>query len=84
MELGRIEERISDIRLNIRQPDGQVLRLGHHGPSIDWHIHNIHALYSINRHPQLNLGRSYVNGEWDVGEGFHTAILTNLARCRHW
>jgi len=78
MELGRIEERISDIRLNIRQPDGQVLRLGHHGPSIDWHIHNVHALYSINRHPQLNLGRSYVNGEWDVDPIHLSDLITAL------
>ena len=52
MELNRLEERINDIRLNIHQPDGQVLRLGHCGPQIDWHIHHSHTLHAINRLPE--------------------------------
>jgi cyclopropane-fatty-acyl-phospholipid synthase len=78
MELGRIEERINDIRLNIHQPDGQVLRLGHHGPSIDWHIHHPHTLHAIIRQPGLNLGRSYVNGEWDIDSIHLSDLITTL------
>ncbi len=78
MELDRIEECINDIRLNIHQPDGRVLRLGHHGPFIDWHIHNVHTLQAINRRPELNLGRSYISGEWDVESIHLTDLITTL------
>ena len=49
MELSGLEERINDIRLNIHQPDGQVVNLGHHGPEINWHIHHPHTLHAIDR-----------------------------------
>lgn len=78
MELSRLEERINDIRLNIHQPDGQILRLGHHGPPIDWHIHSSHTLHAINRRPELNLGRSYVNGEWDIDSTHLSDLITTL------
>ena len=78
MELGRIEERIDDIRLNIHQPDAQVLRLGHHGPAIDWHIHHAHTLHAIIRQPELNLGRSYVDGEWDIDSIHLSDLITAL------
>ena len=78
MELRRIEECVTDIRLNIHQPDGQVLRLGHHGPPVDWHIHHAHTLHAINRKPELNLGRSYVNGDWDIDAPHLSDLITTL------
>ena len=78
MELSRLEERINDIRLNIHQPDGQVMHLGHHGPEINWHIHHPHTLRAIDRRPELNLGRSYVNGEWDIDSIHLSDLITTL------
>ncbi len=66
MGLNTIEERVENIRLQIHQPNGVIHRIGHSGPIIDWHLHSLRALRAILKHPELNLGRSYVRGEWDV------------------
>jgi cyclopropane-fatty-acyl-phospholipid synthase len=66
MGLNTIEERVENIRLQIHQPNGVVHRIGHTGPLIDWHLHTSRSLRTILKHPELNLGRSYVRGEWDV------------------
>lgn len=66
MVLRILEEQINNARLNIYQPDGQILRLGHSGPLIDWHIHGNNTLSDIVKRPGLKLGNSYVKNEWDV------------------
>lgn len=71
---GTLEEQILNVRLNIFQPDCDVLRLGHDGPRIDWHIHTHRALQAIIRQPGRKLGSSYVRGDWDV-DGQQLAAL---------
>ena len=66
MDLNTLEEKIKNIRLHIHLPDGRVQHFGHSGPQVDWHLHHRHALHSILKRPELNLGRSYVRGEWDI------------------
>ena len=66
MDLNTLEAQITNIRLHIHQPDGQVQHIGHDGPQIDWHLHTPHSLRAILKRPELNLGSSYVRGEWDV------------------
>ena len=66
MDLDTLEDQIKNIRLHIHQPDGKVQHFGRTGPQIDWHLHNHHSLRTILKHPELNLGSSYVRGEWDV------------------
>ena len=66
MGLNTIEKRVENIRLQIHQPNGTIHHIGDSGPLIEWHLHTSGALRSILKHPELNLGRSYVRGEWDV------------------
>ena len=66
MGLNTIEKRVENIRLQIHQPNGIIHHIGHSGPLIDWHLHSSATLRRILKHPELNLGRSYVRGEWDV------------------
>jgi len=66
MGLNTIEKRVENIRLQIHQPNGIIHHIGHSGPLIDWHLHTSTTLRTILKHPELNLGRSYVRCEWDV------------------
>jgi cyclopropane-fatty-acyl-phospholipid synthase len=66
MDLSTLEAHLHGVRLSIYQPGRQILHLGNNGPVIDWHIHTRSTLTRILKRPQLELGRSYVNGEWDV------------------
>ncbi|HHJ15449.1 MAG TPA: methyltransferase domain-containing protein [Gammaproteobacteria bacterium] len=66
MDLNTLDEKIKNVRLHIHQPGGPVQHVGHSGPQIDWHLHHRHSLRSILKRPELNLGSSYVRGEWDV------------------
>lgn len=66
MDLNTLDEQVKNIRLHIHQPDSPVRHVGHCGPQIDWHLHNRHSLHAILKRPELNLGSSYVRGEWDV------------------
>ena len=66
MGLSTIEKRVENIRLQIHQPNGIIHHIGHSGPVIDWHLHTPATLRTILKYPELNLGRSYVRGEWDV------------------
>jgi cyclopropane-fatty-acyl-phospholipid synthase len=66
MELRTIEERVQNIQLQIHQPGGSVQHIGHSGPLVDWHLHHPKTLKSILKHPEFNLGNSYVRGEWDI------------------
>ena len=66
MGLNTIEKRVENIRLQIHQPDGIIHHIGDSGSLIDWHLHTSGTLRTILRHPELNLGRSYVRGDWDV------------------
>ena len=66
MGLNTIEKRVENIRLQIHQPNGIIHHIGDSGPLIDWHLHTSTTLRNILKYPELNLGRSYVRGDWDV------------------
>ena len=66
MDLSTLEAHVRGVRFDIHQPDSEVLQLGHDGPVVDWHIHTCGTLPKILKHPQRELGRCYVNGEWDI------------------
>jgi len=63
---GTLENCVHNIRLHIHQPDGSVHCVGESGPLVNWHLHTRDSLPSILKHPEVNLGSSYVRGEWDV------------------
>ena len=66
MDLRTLEEQLLGVRFDIHQADGQVLRLGHDGPVVNWHIHSGTTLHSLLKQPQRTLGSSYVRGDWDI------------------
>jgi len=76
MGLDTLENCVHNIRLQIHQPDGSVRCVGDDGPLINWHLHTRGSLPSILKHPEINLGSSYVRGEWDVD----TRLLADLVQ----
>ncbi len=66
MDLSTLEERAKNIQLKIYQPDNTLYCIGHGGPLVEWHLHKPEALPSILKHPEFNLGASYVRGDWDM------------------
>jgi cyclopropane-fatty-acyl-phospholipid synthase len=75
MDLYTLENRVHNIRLQIHEPDGVVHRIGDSGPLVNWHLHTS-SLPSILKCPEINLGSSYVRGEWDVD----TRLLPDLVQ----
>jgi len=76
MVLSTLENRVQNIRLKIHEPDGVVHSIGASGPLVDWHLHTHSSLLSILKHPEINLGSSYVRGEWEVD----TRLLGDLVQ----
>ncbi|GMQ87928.1 MAG: cyclopropane-fatty-acyl-phospholipid synthase family protein [Gammaproteobacteria bacterium] len=76
MNLHTLENRVHSIRLQIHEPGGFVHRVGASGPLVDWHLHTHNSLPSILKRPEINLGSSYVRGEWDVD----TRLLADLVQ----
>ncbi|UCE76156.1 MAG: class I SAM-dependent methyltransferase [Gammaproteobacteria bacterium] len=66
MDLSTLEERAKNIQLKIYQPDDTLYCIGHGGPLVEWHVHKPEALPAIVKHPEFNLGASYVRGDWDM------------------
>lgn len=87
MDLSALENRVHAIRLHIHAPDGRVHRVGDNGPLIDWHLHTPHTLPAILKRPEINLGNSYVRGEWDVDTRRLADLVQTLVSKRaraHW
>ncbi|MFQ5642471.1 MAG: SAM-dependent methyltransferase [Thiogranum sp.] len=86
MDLSTLENRVHAIRLQIHAPDGRVHRVGDNGPLVDWHLHSHHTLPAILKHPEINLGSSYVRGEWDIDTrrlaDLVQALVSKRARAR--
>ena len=86
MDLQALENRVHNIRLQIHAPDGIVHRIGDNGPLVNWHLHTHRSLLSILKRPEINLGSSYVRGEWDVDTRLLPelvqALLAKRARAR--
>lgn len=80
MNLRTLAANLQGVRLNICLPGEQVLQLGQDEPAIDWHVHSERTLRRILRNPQLEAGRSYLRGDWDVDTSQLPALLLALAR----
>jgi cyclopropane-fatty-acyl-phospholipid synthase len=66
MDLSTLEERAKNIQLKIYQPDNTLYCIGHGGPLVEWHVHRPEVLPSILKHPEFNLGASYIRGDWHM------------------
>ena len=66
--LAQLEQRIRSGRLRLRFPGGAVHCFGSGKPEAEWIVRTPHVLETIARDPELRLGETYVDGDWDAGE----------------
>lgn len=69
LERRLFERYITKGRLSVTFPDGSQEAFGEGEPSARWVIRSRSALRKVLSNPQLNLGETYINGDWDVEEG---------------
>ena len=73
-----LEKFIQRGRLTLIDHDGQERTFGEGGPAATWRLNRSSTLMRILRNPQLNLGETYMDGEWDLAEGTLHDLLTIL------
>ena len=78
MNLRLLEKFIQQGRLTVIGHDGRERTFGEGEPSATWRLNGPSTFMRILRNPQLNLGETYMDGEWDVGEGTLHDLLTIL------
>jgi len=78
MEWSTLEERITDVRLNLHLPDGRRYCAGNRGPDLDLYIHEKRALRQLILKPGKALGSTYVEGHWDAAGEQLVALISNL------
>jgi cyclopropane-fatty-acyl-phospholipid synthase len=69
MLLKAFEESIRVGCLNLCMPDGTRYRFGADEPEAWWNLYDPSVLSRVARHPELNLGETYLEKSWDAGEG---------------
>ena len=72
------ERHITKGRLAVTFPDGSQGVYGQGSPSATWVIRSKSALRKMLSNPQLNLGETYINEEWDVEDGNLYDLVTIL------
>ena len=76
-----LESHISSGSLTVHLPDGTKYRFGSgREPRAEWRIYDPEAPRRLVRDPDLELGKSYVDGGWDAGEGGLRTLLDVLMR----
>jgi len=64
----RLEQHLRHGRICLRFIGGTVHCIGQGQPEAEWLLRTPRALAKIGRNPELHLGETYVDGEWDAGE----------------
>ena len=75
-----LERRIKHGTLHLQMPDGSTRTLGEGEPQAHWRLHSHKAAARILRDPELELGETYTDGDWDTGEGQLQDLLGLLMR----
>ena len=78
--LSQLEQKIHYGRLLLNLPNGASWSFGDGTPEVEWVVHRRQTLSHIARDPEVRLGESYVNGEWDPGECGLLPLLEVLLR----
>ena len=78
--LSQLEQKIRHGRLLLKLPNGDVHRFGSGEPEVEWLVRAPRALADIARDPEVCLGETYMNGEWDAGERGLLQLLEVLLR----
>lgn len=80
MLVRKLQNHIKQGTLHLRLPGGQEYRFGHGAPVAQWNIHARQALARIAGDPELELGETYMAGDWDAGEAGVETLLEVLMR----
>ncbi len=72
------ERGIRQGRLTLIEHTGAVHEFGAGSPAANWRLHQPNTLIRILRNPQVNLGETYLDGDWDTDGGDLHALLTLL------
>lgn len=78
--LSQLEQKIHFGRLLLNLPGGARETFGNGNPEVEWVVHTARTLSHIARDPEVRLGESYVEGEWDAGECGLLPLLEVLLR----
>jgi len=68
MYLDLLEKNLKQGVVHLHLPGNRKYRFGQSGREAHWLIHNETAMYNIARDWEFELGETYMNGDWDVGE----------------
>ncbi|MCK4709606.1 MAG: class I SAM-dependent methyltransferase, partial [Gammaproteobacteria bacterium] len=55
--------------IHLHMPEGKVYRFGNDGLEAHWVINSDRVIHSIATDWEFQLGETYINGGWDVGDG---------------
>lgn len=69
MYLKLLEDGVRNGIINLHLPDGKSYRFGGHGLEAHWHAKSENVIKKIARDWEWQLGETYMDGDWDVGEG---------------
>lgn len=78
--LTQLKQRIRSGRLRIYHPSGAVHSFGSGKPEAEWILRTPYVLDNIAGDPELRLGETYVNGDWDAGDPGLLPLLELLLR----
>ncbi|MEO7557732.1 MAG: cyclopropane-fatty-acyl-phospholipid synthase family protein [Gammaproteobacteria bacterium] len=73
-----LEKKLRHGQLTLHLPPGRVETFGNGPPYAEWIVHSPATLRRIARDPEMMLGETYMNGEWDVPQGRLAALLEVL------
>jgi cyclopropane-fatty-acyl-phospholipid synthase len=80
MQLKLLEERIRLGSFHLHLPGGRVVTAGQGEPAAHMIVHRPAALPRMLRNPEMALGESYMDGDWDPGEGGLLRVFEVIAR----
>lgn len=78
MFLKLLESNIKKGILHVHLPDGSTHQFGDSGQEAHWYIRDSRATKQIARDGEFELGQTYMEGRWDVGDGDLKALLILL------
>ncbi|MEX2366324.1 MAG: class I SAM-dependent methyltransferase, partial [Pseudohongiellaceae bacterium] len=90
MYLKLLKSHIKEDILFLHLPDGSVHKFGERGMEAHWYIRSESAIRRIARNWDFELGETYMEGGWDVGEHSLHDLLAVLRKNfstgnnRHW
>lgn len=73
-----LEKKLRRGQLTLHLPQGRVKTFGTGPPYAEWIVYKPATLRRIARDPEMMLGETYMNGEWDVPQGKLVALLEVL------